>query len=85
MHLKKIMQNKINTNVIIDCSHGNSGKIHTNQSIVLDSVMAQYDDGENIIAGVMIESNLVEGNQKLKFGCPQNMVKVLRCMCWITM
>ena len=81
MHLKKIMQNKINTNVIIDCSHGNSGKIHTNQSIVLDSVMAQYDNGENIIAGVMIESNLVEGNQKLKFGCPLEYGKSITDAC----
>ena len=27
--------------------------------------MSQYDNGETVIAGVMIESNLVEGNQKL--------------------
>jgi len=65
MHLKKLMNNKISNKVIIDCSHGNSGKIHSNQPIVIDAVMSQFDNGENIIGGVMIESNLKEGSQKL--------------------
>jgi 3-deoxy-7-phosphoheptulonate synthase len=65
MHLKKLMSNKITNKVIIDCSHGNSGKVHTNQPIVIDAVMSQFDNGETVIAGVMIESNLKEGNQKL--------------------
>ena len=65
MHLKKLMSNKIVNKVIIDCSHGNSGKVHSNQPIVIDAVMSQFDNGENVIAGVMIESNLKEGSQKL--------------------
>jgi len=69
MYLKTLMKNKIKNKVIIDCSHGNSGKIHTNQPIVLEAIMSQYDNKENVIAGVMIESNLVEGNQSLKVGC----------------
>ena len=69
MHLKKLMKDKITNKVIIDCSHGNSGKVHSNQPIVIDAVMSQYDNNEDIIAGVMIESNLVEGNQKLKKDC----------------
>ena len=69
MHLKKLMKDKIKNKVVIDCSHGNSGKVHSNQPIVVDAIMSQFDNGENIIAGVMIESNLVEGNQKLNQGC----------------
>lgn len=69
MYLKTLMKDKITNKVIIDCSHGNSGKIHTNQPIVLDAIMSQYDNKENVIAGVMIESNLIEGNQSLKIGC----------------
>jgi len=69
MHLKKLMKEKVKTKVIVDCSHGNSGKIHTNQPIVIETLMAQYDNGENMVAGVMIESNLKEGNQKLVSGC----------------
>ncbi len=65
MHLKKLMKDKVSTKVIIDCSHGNSGKIHKNQPIVVEAIMAQYDNGEEVIAGMMIESNLKEGNQKL--------------------
>jgi 3-deoxy-7-phosphoheptulonate synthase len=69
MHLKKIMKEKVKTKVIVDCSHGNSGKIHKNQPIVIETLMAQYDNGESMVAGVMIESNLKEGNQKLVSGC----------------
>ena len=69
MHLKKLMNDKLNNKVIIDCSHGNSGKVHSNQPIVLDAIMSQYDNSENIVAGVMIESNLKEGNQKLSNNC----------------
>ena len=31
---------------------------YINQPIVIDCLMSQYDNGENIIGGVMIESNL---------------------------
>lgn len=64
-NLKKLMSDKISNKVIIDCSHGNSGKLHTNQPIVLDAIMSQFENGEDIIAGAMIESNIVEGSQKL--------------------
>jgi 3-deoxy-7-phosphoheptulonate synthase len=67
--LKKLMDGKITNRIVIDCSHGNSGKVHTNQPIVIDTLMSQYDNGETVIAGVMIESNLVEGNQKLGNAC----------------
>ena len=51
--------------IMIDCSHGNSQKIHTNQPKVLDNVISQKLEGNKSIFGVMIESNLNEGNQKL--------------------
>ena len=55
----------LDTKVIVDMSHGNSQKIHTNQIIVCDSICSQIIKGNNNILGVMIESNLKEGNQKL--------------------
>ncbi len=64
-HLKKLMSGKISKKVIIDCSHGNSNKNHKNQKIVVDCILSQYLNGEDIIAGIMLESNLKEGNQKL--------------------
>ncbi|MEA1911064.1 MAG: 3-deoxy-7-phosphoheptulonate synthase [Spirochaetota bacterium] len=57
-----------NPSVIIDCSHANSGKKFTRQKRVFHSVMDQVLYGQKNIAGVMMESNLFEGNQKFT-GC----------------
>ncbi|MCG8579535.1 MAG: 3-deoxy-7-phosphoheptulonate synthase, partial [Bacteroidales bacterium] len=51
--------------IMIDCSHANSGKNANNQSAVLDNIADQITNGNNSIMGVMIESNLKHGNQKL--------------------
>jgi len=51
--------------LMIDCSHGNSLKNHENQPLVAAEIGAQIAAGNQAIAAVMIESNLVEGNQKL--------------------
>ena len=50
---------------MIDCSHGNSNKDYRKQSDVLKNVANQISDGEKNILGIMIESHLKEGNQKL--------------------
>ena len=50
---------------MIDCSHGNSNKDFRKQALVLDNISKQLKDGENNILGVMLESHLKEGNQKL--------------------
>ncbi|KAG0680358.1 3-deoxy-7-phosphoheptulonate synthase [Pichia californica] len=51
--------------IMIDCSHGNSNKDYKNQPIVCTEVARQVSNGENSIIGVMIESNINEGNQKI--------------------
>jgi 3-deoxy-7-phosphoheptulonate synthase len=51
--------------VMIDCSHANSGKDHTRQPAVCRSVATQIAGGGRHIVGVMLESNLVAGTQKL--------------------
>ncbi|QDG50504.1 3-deoxy-7-phosphoheptulonate synthase [Persicimonas caeni] len=51
--------------VMVDCSHGNSGKVHTRQPGVAHAVAEQLAGGSQAIMGVMIESNLVEGRQDL--------------------
>ncbi len=58
------------TRLIIDCSHGNSGKDHTKQKIALHEILEQYGAGEKRIAGFMLESYLESANQKLKVGTP---------------
>jgi len=51
--------------IMIDCSHGNSNKNHRNQPKVAAIVGDQLRAGEKSIIGVMIESNINEGNQKV--------------------
>lgn len=51
--------------IIIDFSHGNSGKDYRRQIIVAKDVCQQIRDGCTSIRGIMVESNLVEGKQKL--------------------
>lgn len=59
---------KIPPTIIVDCSHANSGKDFRKQNIVLRDVLNQIREGENAIAGVMLESNLKPGSQKIKPG-----------------
>lgn len=62
---KMLVDANQNPSIMIDCSHANSKKDHNNQPIVASEVARQVAAGNNNITGVMIESNLVEGNQKL--------------------
>ncbi|KAJ5390903.1 Phospho-2-dehydro-3-deoxyheptonate aldolase AMT16 [Penicillium cataractarum] len=51
--------------LMVDCSHGNSEKNHKNQPKVAAVLSEQIAAGETAIMGVMIESNINEGNQKV--------------------
>jgi len=55
----------ITPNIMIDCSHANSNKDHNLQPLVLDNVANQILEGNTSIIGVMMESHLKAGNQKL--------------------
>lgn len=48
---------------MVDCSHGNSQKLHTNQKVVAGDLAAQVSGGSAQIMGVMIESFIEEGRQ----------------------
>ena len=52
-------------NIMVDCSHANSNKDHMLQPLVLDNVANQIVEGNKSIIGVMMESHLNGGNQKL--------------------
>jgi len=56
--------------VMVDCSHGNSMKDFRNQPFVANALCKQIAEGARAITAVMIESNLIEGNQKLAGGLP---------------
>ncbi len=59
--------------IVIDCSHGNSGKDPCRQPDVLRNVVGQRLSGTDSIVGAMLESNLVEGNQPFP-GASANLV-----------
>ena len=63
---------EVNESIMIDASHGNSQKKFKEQIPVIDNISNQIIEGNKNIKGIMIESHLNEGNQKisdnLKYG-----------------
>jgi 3-deoxy-7-phosphoheptulonate synthase len=67
---------KLPANLVVDCSHANSYKKPELQPLVMSDVIQQIKHGNRSLVGVMIESNIVSGNQpipsdlaQLKYGC----------------
>lgn len=55
----------LDASLMVDCSHANSGKDPQVQPQVLQSVLAQRAAGERSLRAVMLESNLMDGQQAL--------------------
>ncbi|OTA56592.1 phospho-2-dehydro-3-deoxyheptonate aldolase [Hypoxylon sp. EC38] len=74
--------------IMVDCSHGNSNKDHRNQPKVAKVIGDQLREGEKAIVGVMIESNINEGNQKVPPEGPSGLKKGVSitdaCIDWET-
>jgi 3-deoxy-7-phosphoheptulonate synthase len=64
----KLKEKGLLDTVVIDCSHDNSGQKFKGQSFVFKSAIDQKLDGNENITGLMLESNLFEGNQKCSNG-----------------
>ena len=62
-HLELVSYN-LPAKIMVDCSHANSKKKFQGQAVVWKSVLQQYMNGNEAIMGMMLESNLHEGNQK---------------------
>lgn len=60
--------------LMIDASHSNSHKKHKEQIDVVTNICEQIAEGSYRVMGVMIESNLVEGNQPLAPGKEKELV-----------
>jgi 3-deoxy-7-phosphoheptulonate synthase len=56
---------KLMHNIMVDCSHENSSKKPERQVTVAEDSTQQILDGNNSIMGLMIESNIGWGNQKV--------------------
>ena len=65
---KQLGEAGLRPHLLVDCSHGNSNKEHRNQSRTLRDVANQRLNGNKHIAGIMLESNLNPGNQRLEGG-----------------
>ncbi len=61
-----LQNNNLVESIMVDMSHGNSSKQHKKQLIVCEDISKQISLGEDRITGVMIESNIEEGNQSAK-------------------
>jgi len=85
--IELLNKNNLRESVIVDCSHGNSSKDFSIQPRVWQDVINQRIDGNDAITGVMLESNIHEGNQpisdtpeELKYGVSITDV----CISWET-
>jgi len=63
--INKMKEAGLPLQLVIDCSHGNSGKQAENQARVFHSLVAQIKAGNQAIRGIMLESHLKPGKQKL--------------------
>ena len=62
---QEIEKSGIPNNIMVDCSHANSNKDPALQPLVMDNVTNQILEGNNSIVGLMVESHLKFGAQKI--------------------
>ena len=63
--VSSLSSNGLPSGLVVDCSHANSNKDHEKQPGVFEDVVSQRVNGNESIVGVMIESNINPGSQKL--------------------
>jgi len=62
---KLLQQNDLPERIMVDCSHDNSNQDYRLQGNVVEEISAQIVAGNKSIFGIMLESNLFSGNQKI--------------------
>lgn len=66
MLAEKALKNAgVESRIVVDCSHANSMKNPDLQPFVLNDCITQIVNGNKSICGVMLESNINTGNQKI--------------------
>ena len=80
--LAALKEAEVNESIMIDASHGNSQKKFKQQIPVIGSISDQIIDGNKNIKGVMIESHLNEGNQKISDNLNYGQSITDACMGW---
>lgn len=62
--VNQLSEKKLSKAIVVDCSHANSRKNHMAQATAWQDVINQRLNGNDNIVGMMLESNIEEGNQK---------------------
>jgi 3-deoxy-7-phosphoheptulonate synthase len=62
---KALAKESLPVNIVVDCSHGNSNKDYRLQPKAFSDVIGQVAKGNRSVVGLMLESNLREGNQSI--------------------
>ncbi|CAI5723172.1 unnamed protein product [Peronospora destructor] len=68
----KLVKAKQPYKIMVDCSHGNSRKQHAEQANVSSYLADIVAEGNTNLLGIMIESNIVEGNHGAKKSCEES-------------
>lgn len=72
------------TNIMVDCSHANSNKDPNLQPLVMENITNQILEGNQSIVGVMVESHLKGGNQKMSDNLEYGVSITDGCIDWDT-
>lgn len=80
----RLLKSGLRPQIMVDCSHGNSGKDPKRQVLVAENIADQIATGNRRIIGVMLESHLVAGRQDVVPGKPLTYGQSITdsCMGW---
>lgn len=77
-----LRKENLSETLIVDCAHGNSGKCHANQISIFENLIEQSLEQDSPIRGIILESNLYEGNQPLSSSLKYGVSITDPCLSW---
>ena len=80
--LTALTEADVNDSIMVDASHGNSQKQFKKQIDVVENLAIQIAEGNNSLRGLMLESHLVEGNQRITDNLVYGQSITDACMNW---
>jgi 3-deoxy-7-phosphoheptulonate synthase len=80
----KLEEAGLEPSLMVDCSHANANKVARNQVKVWESIQKQRARGNCPITGVMVESFIKEGNQKISDNMEYGLSITDQCIDWET-
>jgi len=80
--LTALIEAGVNESIMVDASHGNSQKQFKKQIEVINNLAEQISEGNGSLRGLMLESNLVEGNQSISDNLTYGQSITDACMNW---